>query len=136
MALVPAGGGDGGAREALARACHFCGEPSAGPCAVCRLPICGEPACSTVHREADLRPVVLCPDCARARPLSASRPWIPAALGLAGAAALVAAAGLSPQSLAALLGLGGALLLLAALATLWSRLAWRRRLDRARGAPR
>lgn len=132
MALVPAGGGG----EELARACHFCARPAAGPCAWCRLPVCGAGECSEIVEEPGLAPVVLCRDCAAQRPAAASRPWLAPMLGAVGVVSCAVAWLLGDGPIVWIGSVGGALLVLAGAAAIWSRWQWRGRLQRARGRSR
>jgi hypothetical protein len=136
MGLMPVDGG-GGARSELARCCHFCGEPAAGPCAWCRLLVCGSEACSQVFEERGLAPVVLCVDCARGRPILASRPIAAPAAGVTGLALLaVGCTFLGSGTLAGVSLVVGGFLVLLGISLLVSRWQWRSRLARARSSER
>jgi len=133
MGLIPVGGG-GPAPEPLT--CFRCGDPAAGPCAMCRVMICAEDDCSAIVREPDLEEVVLCRDCARYRPFLSSSPLIAPSLAVAGIAGLVLASRVW-GSASWLIGVGAfssCCLVVFALAIAVARWQWRSRLRRARRA--
>lgn len=130
--LIPVGGGGGGELERPT--CFRCGEPARGPCALCRVMICADDACSNVMKERGIPNVVLCTECARGRPVLAASPITAPLLVLSGVVvitALVLFGGATTLS-----GVGylvAAALLLLALSTWIARWQWRSRLARARG---
>jgi len=129
MALVPVDGGG----PPLAHLCFMCGEPGAGPCALCHRHICGSDSCSVIVAEPGLAEVVLCVDCARSRSALASNALAGPALVALGAAMLVTAAGvLGPGTLRGICVVAGGLLVVVGLSALLVRWQWRRGLARAR----
>lgn len=131
MGLIPI---DGGGGEAERPTCFRCNEPAFGPCAMCRVMICGADECSSLVEEPGLEQVVLCRDCAKYRPWLSSSPFTAPILAAIGSLGLLAV-GLSWGSMSWAVGVGAFVsccLLLLAGATAIARRQWRARLRRAR----